>query len=84
MSMTLSPMQQNHVTKQEFNEFKLDTEIRFDNVEKSIKDLKNYTNQGFQKMEEYIDNSFVEFGKQIDLKLEKNRDEIILALKNNK
>lgn len=77
-------MQHDYVTKKEFNEFRdemyefrTDMAIRFDNVEKSIRDLRSYVDEGFSKMEEYINNSFMAFGSEIDIKLDKHKKEIL-------
>ncbi len=68
--MTISPMQLDHVTKEEFGEFKTDTEIHFDNVEAGIGDLKILAMEGFDGMDTLIKNSFIEFDGKLDKKLD--------------
>ena len=68
--MTISPMQLDHVTKEEFGEFKTDTEIHFDNVEAGIGDLKKVAMEGFDGMDTLIKNSFIEFDGKLDKKLD--------------
>jgi|GEM_PF-2479614 len=63
-------MQLDYVTKEEFGEFKIDTEIHFDNVETGIKDLKTLTMEGFDGMDRLIKNSFIEFDDKLDKKLD--------------
>ena len=88
MSTVVSPyMNNNYVTKEEFGEFKdemldfkTDTEIRFDNVDHSIKELNTFVRDGFDGMERYINNSFLYFGEKMDDKFEKNKNEIVAAI----
>jgi hypothetical protein len=82
--MALSPMQMDYVTKDEFGEFrdefedfrdgmgefKTDTLIKFDNIDAEIKRQTTFTREGFEKMEEFITNSFTEFGDKLDKKLD--------------
>lgn len=82
--MTISTYQHENVTKREFYEFKIDTGIRLDNIEIDISELKTFVSKGFDKIEEYIDNSFIAFSKEMDIKLDqgfdKNKKEIISEL----
>lgn len=40
-TMTISPIQNNYVTKSEFNEFRIDTDNNFRIIREDIKDIKN-------------------------------------------
>lgn len=96
--MVISPyMQNDHVTKQEFDEFKgemrdfkTDTEIRFDNVDHSIKELRTFVDAGFEDMQSYTNNSIMHFeerfekklDQKLDQKLGKTKDEIIEHINN--
>ncbi|MEI6397070.1 MAG: hypothetical protein WCO48_03305 [Candidatus Taylorbacteria bacterium] len=80
--MTISPMQLDHVTREEFGEFKIDAEIHFDNVEAGIRDLKTLTMEGFDGMDRLIKNSFIEFGDKLDKTLDEkfmNNNRLIIS-----
>ena len=49
-----------------FNEFKVDTDIRFDNIDYGIKDLKQFTIDGFEGMDKKIDTIESNLIKKID------------------
>ena len=68
--MTISPMQLDHVTKEEFGEFKTDLDIRLDNIDAKADRLGRFTREGFDSMEMFIKNSFIEFEGKLDKKLD--------------
>ncbi len=84
-TMTLSPIQHDYVTKKEFREFRTDTNIRFDNVEHSIKELKSFTIEGFEKIEEYIDKSNEEVTTKLIVHMDQLKADMIdqINLKNH-
>ena len=83
--MTLSPIQHNYVTKKEFGDFKTDANVRFDNIDYSIKDLKQFVVDGFEGMERYVDASFTafeeRFEQKMDNKFDQNKKDIIFEIK---
>ena len=74
--MTISPMQLDYVTKEEFGEFK------DDNTDQHA-ELKDFMEDGFEKMDELITNSFIEFGGKMDIKF-LNNNRLLISKFNTK
>ena len=85
--MTISPMQLDYVTKEEFGEFRDEmTEFKDENKTEHV-ELREYMKDGFEKMEEFMDNKFVEFGDEFDKKLDTkfaNNNRVIISQLNKK
>lgn len=96
--MTLSPLQQDYVTKTEFNGFRAETSARFDKIDKKFEQIDERFEQiderfeqideRFDKIDEKfdkIDENFAQIGVQffeVDRKFVTWKDEIINTLTN--
>ena len=73
MTMTLSPIQPNYVTKNEFGEFKSEVKSEFLLLRGEIKEFKN---EILEKMDEHKEEIKADFKYSIDVMHEKFQDDL--------
>jgi len=83
-TMTISPLQQDYVTKIEFNEFRGDVDDRFDSIDKRFESIDNKfkeIDQRFDRLEKSIDERFVEQRKLLNSDYERHTGMILEQMK---